>query len=111
MTVPCPQGKDILSGSRGHAIKISEIISKAFEMSIDLESSLSPPETWAEFTKNTLNPLLDVEKRTYGGSKPTDTPEEDSDDQKEPKDDVRHIQKFSSFFRNLDNKEPEEQLE
>lgn len=100
-------GKSFRAGYMGHAIRLAQLLTKAFEASPDLQ----PTATWSLFLSETLNPLLELENRPYGGSKPTDTLEDDSDEQNDIKEEVGTMQKFSSFLASFDKKEPEEQLE
>ena len=99
-------GKLVRTGLFGHAIRLSQLLTKAIESTPELKPAIPQLQSWDSYVTDTLQSLLDTENRPYGGSRPTDSLDDSSDDQKEPKDD-----KFSSFFHSIDNKEPDDQLE
>lgn len=104
-------GKVIRAGYVGHAIRLAQMVNKALEACAELQTSVESLSEWTSFVANTLNPILELESRPYGGSKPTDTLEDDSDEPNDIKEEVSPTQKFSSFLASIDKKEPEEQLE
>lgn len=73
-------GKSLRSGNMGHAIRIGQALSRALEASPDLRTAADIGPAWDSFVADVLNPILELENRSYGGSKPTDTIEDDSDD-------------------------------
>lgn len=86
--VKLESGKSLRAGYMGHAIRIGQLLAKAFEASPDLQPTAT---TWSIFLSDTLNPLLELESRPYGGSKPTDTLEDDSDEQNDIKEEVGNM--------------------
>ena len=104
-------GRVVRAGYMGHAIRLAQLVNKALEASVDLQISAEMQLEWTSFVANTLSTVLELEGRPYGGSKPTDTLEDDSDEPNDIKEEVKSTQKFSSFLASIDKKEPEEQLE
>jgi hypothetical protein len=81
-------GKTLRSGYMGHAIRIGQALARAFEASPDLRTAAELSPSWDSFVSDVLNPILELETRSYGGSKPTDTLEDDSDEHMDIKEEV-----------------------
>lgn len=84
-------GKSLRSGYMGHAIRIGQALARALEASPDLHTSADISSSWDSFVADVLNPILELENRSYGGSKPTDTLEDDSDDHMDIKEEATFI--------------------
>lgn len=102
-------GKQMRCGYLGHAIRLGQMLLKALESSAELREALEIGQPWDDFVSETLNPILERENKPYGGSKPMDTLEDDSDEHLDIKEEVRFMQKFSSFLASIDKKDSEEQ--